>query len=364
MVNEPYVVSDIHKKKPNNCLLINFQNGYLKEDRSVESECGIFRDKVRDSNTAIVCLNNAVYVGEEEDDYLCKTLLVSRNKKTGKVRVIEVGTASVKSVTEQHRINFNEVITSLELSRKFGSKKQKSIMEQREKLKINIGTVNEQMKESVQNTTISTEDVSSYMSNDIENFYTPPINRAAENVRNVYDLNDLLTKAQIETIMEELSSSEYESELLPFIAQKIKSGKGAKTETVLLYYLDSLIIFFTQPYKVIKAKAYKPCQFSNTLSDIILEKFTVTTNYGRTRSNQLKDKTLCYIIVILLLVSDFKFDLEDFVNIVKVPNKTLLNKVKLIGAYVVNEKNKKFAVLKLPLNTVNSGFSRRKSAKF
>lgn len=252
--------------------------------------------------------------------------------------------------------------SNLELSRKFGSKKHKQQMEQREKLKINIQTVTEQMQNVTETITEDKLDLTSYNKNDSDDFYIPQINRLADKPEDVYDIDQILTEDQLENIWSELEGKDYESDMFPFIKTLMSMRQHSEKHIVLAVYANSLLKLYLTNVKEISKKSYIACPHSAKLNDIILSSFTTMTNGRRCRPTQYKDKALCHALVFVLLINKLKFELEGLCNDVKLTVNNASMKVRVTGAHVVNSGSKKVVQLKLPLNTKNA--FRRKSARF
>ncbi|XP_053622320.1 uncharacterized protein LOC128681962 [Plodia interpunctella] len=353
-------IDEVYPKSIENPLIVNFQNGY-PTDEFVSKSCFLYEDKNAKFKSIAVDVCNLLYAGDEEKEDLGKTLILARNKITGKVRLIEAGNVEVKPVIK-HNLDSVLDTSRLELSRKFGSKKQKKVMEQREKLKVNTETVVNQMHNVTINIAEDQVDLSSYTKTDSEDFYIPPINREATDVSDVYDLYKILTKEQYEKINSEIGNKDITSDMVEWI-RNIVINKSLSTEyKVLALYASCLIKLYGTMMKEIIKKAFCACPHSPTLNEVILNNFTSYVNSKRNRSLQLKDKSLCHAIVFLLIINDFKYSAEDLGKHVNMALRTLTTKVRVLGASVVTSGSKKIVQLKLPLST--SMFVRRKSAKF
>lgn len=292
-----------------------------------------------------------------------KTLILTKNRKTGKVRVLEVTSAELKPILKIDNDAAQLLETSnLELSRKFGSKKHKQRMEQREKLKVNVQTVTEQMQNVTDTITEDKLDLSLYNKNDSDDFYVPPINRLADTPEEVYDIGNILTEDQFEKIWSELDGKDFESDLVPFINKIISARQYSEKHKILAVYASCLLKLYLTNAKEITKKTFVTCPHSATLNDIILAGFTTMTNNRRTRPTQYKDKALCHALVFILLINKLRFELEALCNDVKLTLNNASMKVRVTGAHVVNSGSKKVVQLKLPLNTKIA--FRRKSAKF
>lgn len=340
-------------------MIANFLNGYPTENFK-DSNCAMLLDETRGRKSLATEVSGLLYVGEEEQEELGKTLLLARNKTTGKVRLIEVSNIDLKPYIKTDLESSTLQETSyLELSRKFGSKKNKQIAEQREKLKVNVETVTEQMQNVSQNISTDQLDLSSYSKPD-DDVYIPPINREATKVQEVYETDKILNEELYEKIYDEIEHSEYMSGMIPFIKQMV-TDKMSKKEVVLAVYANTLLSLYSTLMKDIIKKNFTACPFSVTLNEIVMKNFLGITNLRRIRTPQMKDKSLCHALVFLLLINNYKFDVEELCQQLKLTPRTISAKISVTGASLVTVGNKKVAQLKLPLNRPAI---RRKSTKF
>ncbi|KAL4718733.1 hypothetical protein ACJJTC_009371 [Scirpophaga incertulas] len=341
-------------------LILHFQNGYASSKFKAE-KCALLKNKT-DKRTLVTEVAGLLYSGQEDNQDISKTLVLARNKVTGKVRLIEASCVELAPVLniEQRSSEFDT--SYLELSRKFGSKKQKKIVEQKEKLKVNVSTVTKQMHNVTVNVTDEQKDLSSYIKSDSDAFYIPPINRDAAKVNEIYDLYKILSKEQYTKIYSEIDGTNYYNELLPWIQNKFRNKELSKEHTVLMLYADTLLKLFLLGARDITKKTFIICTNSQTLNEIVLNNFTNVVNGKRTRSVQLKDKAFCHAMVFLLLINDYKFNISEISENIKFSIRTILTKLRVIGATIITSGESKTANLKLPLPSVSQ--LRRKSAKF
>lgn len=235
-------------------------------------------------------------------------------------------------------------------------------MEQREKLKVNIQTVTEQMLNVTETITKEKLDLSSYNNNDSDDFYIPPINRLADKPEDVYDIDKILTEDELENIWSELEGKDYESDMFTCIKSILSSRKLSEKHIILAVFANALLKLYVTNAREITKKSFVICPHSTKLNDIILSSFTTVTNGKRTRPLQYKDKALCHAFVFILLINKLKFELEGICDDVKLTVNNASMKVRVTGAHVVNSGNKKCVQLKLPLNTKIA--FRRRSTKF
>ncbi|CAH2083535.1 unnamed protein product [Euphydryas editha] len=341
-------------------MLVDFQNGYTT-DNFTSQQAVVFENTKSDTKTVAAEIDGLLYAGEEEKEALGKTFILARHKTTGKVRIIESGVVSIQPILNMKFSTSKPLETGkLELSRKFGSKKQKQRMEQREKLKVNVETVNEQMQNVAEEISEDKLDLSSYNKANSDDFYIPPIDRTAETAEGVYDIDKILTEEQYEKIYSELEGKDYTSDMVPFV-KSIANRNLSPKHTVLAVYANALLKLYSTMVKEITKKTFTICPLSPTLNEYILNNFLSVSNSKRTRPAPYKDKSLCHAIVFLLLINNYKIEMDGLCEALKLMPNTAAMKVRVTGASVITSDKKKIVSLKLPLN--KSGL-RRRSAKF
>lgn len=354
------LISEVHPQSSTNTMLLTFQNGYTNSDFK-SSNCKLLMDDTTKRKTAVAALDGLLYASEENIDNLLKTVLLIRDKSTGKVRLIESNTADMKPILQINTKVLQDT-SLLELSRKFGSKKQKKQMEQKEKFKVKTEIVTEQMLNITENISEEKLDMTLYTKSDSEEIYIPPINRAADKVEEVYEISKILTDEQFDKIQSEISEKDYKSEIHPNILPLI-SKTTSQHDIILSLYASALIKMYSTLFKELSKKTFVVCEISSTLNEIVLTNFTISVGGKRTRPNTMKDKALCHALVFILIINKFKLKLDDFAAMAKLTAATATLKARAVGAHVTLSGDKKIIQLKLPLNST-SGFKRRKSAKF
>ncbi|KAL4710865.1 hypothetical protein ACJJTC_002495 [Scirpophaga incertulas] len=115
-------IDEIVPRNLSSPLILHFQNGYASSKFKAE-KCALLKNKT-DKRTLVTEVAGLLYSGQEDNQDISKTLVLARNKVTGKVRLIEASCVELAPVLniEQRSSEFDT--SYLELSRKFGSKKQ------------------------------------------------------------------------------------------------------------------------------------------------------------------------------------------------------------------------------------------------
>ncbi|XP_038221388.1 DNA-directed RNA polymerase I subunit RPA49-like [Zerene cesonia] len=355
-------VEEVCPKRKLYPMVVNFQNAYITEEYR-ESNCLMFVNQDNNKNTVVTELDNIIYTGDEEEEDVGRVLLLARDKKTGKVRIIESGHLNLKPVIRNNLDTSQLLETSnLELSRKFGSKKQKKEMEQREKLKTNVETIKMQVEKATEKISEDQLDLSSYDSATLpDDFYLPPIDRKATRLEDVYDINKILTEDEFDTISSEIGEKDYKPEMSPWVLSLIEKS-NSKTHQVLGLYASCLIKFYSTAAKEMKTKGFAACKSSHTLHKVIMKNFSSVAKGQTVRVQNFKDKAFCHAIVFVLLINNYKCSLTSICEEFKIAQPTVLKKLRVIGATVVTSGSTKTVQLKYPLNF--KPMFRRKTARF
>lgn len=352
-------INEIYSKSECYPLIAHFQNGY-PTDSFADQVCEVLEHKINGKMWLASEINNLVYSGEECEETLGKTFILLRNRKSGKVRILEAGNVEVKPLI-QSKIEKQELDTTyIDLGRRFGSKRHKKILEQNEKLKVNENVVMEQLKDVSQNVSVDQLDISSYNQVNVEDLYIPPCNREANKIEDVYMMTAILPSEDYEQIFSELDTSDYKPSLFPYI-KEIFNDKWSKEQTVLAVYASVLLTLHNTTMKEINLKKFVASPHSPTLDKIVMRDFFTYSSRGRVRSVQYKDKCICHAIVLLFLVNDYKIDIPSFCKYTKLSEKTASAKICVAGGWPTKQGTKKVAILKLPLNKASSVYSKRKS---
>ncbi|XP_012539577.1 uncharacterized protein LOC105838510 [Monomorium pharaonis] len=357
-------------------IIVNFQNGELKDEEVKEMSCGLFRDQ-KDNKTVLALSNGQiVYKGYRPD---CKkestrTMLVLHNKRTGKVRLFEAERWQVTPVLEKPDIeneksDLEEKITTLNMQ--FGSKKVKRRTEQFERLKrVNID-INEQLEKTVSNVEIDKIDLSAQLQIEDSNTILPACNRNASNVKDVYNIYDIIPKSKLETLyehaMEVLNGNvEGKNKFFNRTLRTIQSDPDNVNKVALLLYIDMINTWFAMPLKFAKKRDVVVCSVSDEVNQHIIDMYSVSSANGRMRPNAMKDKGLMHSLILALTILNFTLDLESFRVMLETRTslKKLMDLAKIIGA-VSTKEDKKVIMLKVPLpppvSLIKKG--RKKSAK-
>nr|XP_033332439.1 DNA-directed RNA polymerase I subunit rpa49-like isoform X1 [Megalopta genalis] len=345
-------------------IIVNFQNGELKDEEAKKMECGLFYDSKKNKRTLALSNGQIVYRGYKPDTSqdLMRTMLVLHNKKTGKVRMVHVERWQVtpvleKPVTENGSATTHEKVAML--NKQFGSKKMKRKTEQFEKLKVNVDFVKEQLEQTVIDVEIDKNDLSVQLANNeyITNTTLPKCNREAKTVKDVYDIYDIIPQEKLETLYDKaIETLNDDSSLVggsKFFHRTIKflhTDPDKTKKTALLLYIQAVASWLNMPMKDGKKRGIEVCEASQEVNSHILDTYSVQSTTGRLRPASIKDKGVIHCMILALIICNFILDIELLATTFshKIGMKKLLDLARIIGATSTKE-DKKIITLKIPL---------------
>ncbi|XP_076247779.1 DNA-directed RNA polymerase I subunit RPA49 [Calliopsis andreniformis] len=356
------VITEPSKVQP---IIVNFQNGELKDEEAKRMSCGLFYDGKKRKTLLALSNGQIVYRGYKPDTSqdLMSTMLVLHNKRTGKVRLVQAERWQVTPVLDKPGIDNNKSNDDDKiamLNKQFGSKKVKRRTEQHEKLKVNVESVKEQLEETVSNVEIDRMDLSIQLPENeyITNTALPECNRDATNVNDVYNIYDIIPENKLqalydtatEILSEENDSTEGKTKFFNRTLKYLKSDPDNVKKTALLLYIEGVVTWLNMPMKDAKKRGIEVCSISQEVNSHIINTYSVQSTHGRLRPNSTKDKGVIHCMILALIICNFTLDLELFATIFnhRMSLKKLTNLARIIGA-LPNKEDKKVITLKVPL---------------
>jgi len=198
----------------------------------------------------------------------------------------------------------------------------------------------------------------------------PPCNREADRPDGVYDLNDVITQEEMRD-MDELADqflnldrvlvkewqtskkfSDYFFAMWNRLSSRKSDGKAVYCAKLVLY-TELLICLLKLRHEQIRKKVMDlPDVFPYWLQEKALQAFTSVNAKGiRNRPEALKDKTSCYIMVLVLLANDFYLDVQLMSTSLNIHIKKLFTLAKAVGISLSynNTTKEHRGVLKVPM---------------
>lgn len=356
------VIVDSDKVQP---IIVNFQNGELKDDEAKKMSCGLFYDQGKKKRTLALSNGQIVYRGYKPDtgQDLMRTMLVLHNKKTGTVRLVQAERWQVTPVLEKPVISESDVTTDQKISilnKQFGSKRVKRRTEQLEKMRVNVESVKEQLEQTVLNVEIDRTDLSVQLpDNDyITNTALPECNREANNVKDVYNIYDIIPQAKLETLYDKAQEvlnedSENVDGRTKFFNRTVKflrTDPDNVKKAALLLYIQAVATWLNMPMKDAKKRGIEVCKISQEVNSHIIDMYSVQSATGRLRPASIKDKGVIHCMILALTICNFILDIELFATIFshRMGLKKITDLARIIGALPTKE-DKKIITLKVPL---------------
>ncbi|XP_077287563.1 RNA polymerase I subunit E [Arctopsyche grandis] len=332
------------------------------------SSCAILREGTFSGASggvrAAACWGRTVRWGnvtkESPEDDSPRQVILARDRRTGQVRAIQVGTACLRPIVyrpsepERNDVDGN----SRNLAEKFGSKRQKRHHEQSKKSKIDVDTLKAQLETTALKMDISQPSiVVNEEANSLQR-YAPPADRDATDPRHVYSLDTIISteeKLALESVAQSVidgDTSYIKSEYIQKLILNVKNSNSASPlhDCIALLYADCLLDYLSCDYKRFRSPYLIVCSFSQQVNDAILDKFSIRSDKGRTRPQTMKDKGICYLIVLLLLSSNLVIkEYDELIKHLHVTSTKLLQLVKVVGARISTSNGENSIILKLPL---------------
>ncbi|XP_003399797.1 uncharacterized protein LOC100645462 [Bombus terrestris] len=346
-------------------IIVNFQNGELKDEEAKKMSCGLFYDQNKKKTMLAMSNGQIVYRGYKPDTSqdLMRSMLVLRNRRTGKVRLVQVERWQVTPVLEKPAVEDNKGFEDdkiAKLNKQFGSKKVKRRTEQYERLKVNVESVKEQLEQTVSNVEIDRMDLSIQLPDNeyITNTILPECNRDATNVNDVYNIFDIVPKSKLESLYNSVTeilngdsnNKQENSKFFTRTLYHVKSDPDSLKKAALLIYVQSVAAWLNMPIKDAKKRGIEVCSASQEINSHIIDTYSVQSKHGRMRPTSVKDKGVIHCMILALIINNFTLDLELFATIFshRMGLKKMTDLARIVGA-LPSKENKKLITLKVPL---------------
>lgn len=266
------------------------------------------------------------------------------------------------------------------LATAFGSKRKRQAVETRLRLNVEESTLHE----TAASTLAAVKDTLATIQGDVKGAggktptsiadAIPPQNRDATIPQDVYRIEDIipaeqnecldqlaepLLNATVEDILQWRSDATYPEYVCNRVERLSRDPENRAIEARLLVFYAMLISLSRLKYTDMKKKDPLP-DVPQPLKGVLLDTFTLTSRSERgvTSRNfpqRMKDKVLAYILVIVLVLEDYKFDFRTVQPDTKASDRTLTTLAYALGCHVGTHKTPgtrtgtKYLELKLPL---------------
>ncbi|XP_031637778.1 uncharacterized protein LOC116350183 isoform X3 [Contarinia nasturtii] len=384
------------KKHKQNPIVAYFQNGQMTDNFAANLDVCTVKDSTNKILLAISKDNiYDGYIDHSSLTKLNKTFLAIRKKKSEKVKLVEVSESSMMSYiykccfqqesklsnvqSDMHTENARRI-----LFKEFGGKKAIQVLDRKEKMKINVDVVKEQLDKTLLELDINQstkehkdefDEVKEQQDNVLEEML-PKVNKDAIKLTDVYCLENLIQLDILDSLKADainlLKASHDDIPIRPiFLKIKIQSIQRARIpdeienlrKIEICIYIDALISFLKQINQVHlnSVVRLKPLsKITSKLDSHIKKKFAQPNIVKLTKTNYVIHKTTLYIIVLSLLISErLEIDIQHIIEEIGVSKTSLL---KILSSTAVRPKAKSNIIcIRLPsqLKAFSTNFRRR-----
>ncbi|CAN8030171.1 unnamed protein product [Ixodes persulcatus] len=379
--------------------VVKFSHGSLKSGHRLRTDVYEHKEtiagRVRTRRILVSESDCVQYVGENFGEHsvranaLCKHFIGVEDVSSGKVRLYPANLITMRpyfapastktSTADTTTTTYREKADALATA--FGSKRKRQAVESRQRLNVDESTLHstatstlaeikvaasEQLAKTSSHTPATTAD------SILESI--PPQNKDATIPQEVYRLEDIIPPAQngyldelaepfltadADDIAKWRSEAEYPEYVLQRLGRLSRDPLNRVLEARMLIYYHMLIQVSRLKYTDLKRKDPLP-NIDAPLKHILLDTFTLTSKNekgmtSRTFPQRMKDKVLAYILVLVLILEDYKFDFGLVQPDTKAANMRMTTLSYALGCHVGSHKlpgshvTTKFLELKLPL---------------
>ncbi|EDW23918.1 GL23660 [Drosophila persimilis] len=344
-----------HDEQP---VMLKFQNGSL----GGTADFSIVESRKDKRKRAAVIAGDQLYTGEVRDNEQFDTYICLREKSTNKVQIIPVQQALLSnSVYQQLEQKEKQKVLPMltkehaakKLLKEYGGRKASRLVDNREKMMVNVEVVRQDLDETVQaspqNDDEEDKTLADVSASNEEYLATivPKFDKTATKISEVFDVEDVVPANLLERLDEEakvvyatpLEALPIESEYLRTCLKRIQDREIASKQDFLhiklIIYMDAL-----QSLIALRSRQMKGAELSRITEKIendIRHRFA-DPNVAKscTRTNYSTEKALTHFIVLALLISD-KHEVD--VNVLSRTLRTTKERIKSY-AHIVNARPK------------------------
>lgn len=367
-------ISDVVNVEPgrDNPILLNFQNAEMsfKKDKRIQS----FRavdvnretankseyDAGRPSRMVVVNCDKQVYrgyVGEGLPTELMNTFVAIRNKKTGKMRMIQLEECTMlNSCYDDNKNKFREEDHSKTALRKYGGKVAMLALERIERADANIDVANESIQNMMEKYDDSQFlDDSEFTKTRVEGelilaSMKPPRNPEAKTAAELYVLEQLIPKSLLEHLKTVgLGLVEKEPDTLElvniYLTNKVKavlqckepdSKQGIETLQICIY-MDALGRLLAVKSRSLDKEKLSP--FSKKLDKEIKQTFSQINSTQLSKTRYTEHKSLTYYLALAFILENGTLDVDQIHAGLSISKVDLLKFAAFIGGSYNSAKN-------------------------
>ncbi|XP_055585726.1 uncharacterized protein LOC129738532 [Uranotaenia lowii] len=355
------------ERNRDNPILLNFQNAEMGYKNDASIECFRAEDTDRLAQAAAAAVNGsddskparmAVVISDQQvyRGYLgenlpssMNTFVAVRNRKTGKMRLIQVESCNMlNSCYDDNKNKFQDDENRLTVMRKFGGKLAIRALERIERSGSNIDVMNETLQDTLtQYDDEQFNEEGEFSKNKLEGelilaSMKPPRNPAAQSVSDLYLLEDLISepiRQNLKTVGLGLLEKDPETLELAnvYLTNKVKAALQSKepdseanVRTLqICLFMDGLCRLLNQWGKSMEKLKVSP--FSKKLDADIKQNFSQINQVQNTRTKYTEHKAITYYLALAFLLDSFILSVDQIHEGLKISRKDLLKFAAFIG---------------------------------
>ncbi|XP_039451775.1 uncharacterized protein LOC120430730 [Culex pipiens pallens] len=368
-------ISDIVQVEPgrDNPILLNFQNAEMsfKKDRRIQSFRAVDVNREAATKTGddssstssrmvVVGCDQQVYrgyVGEGLPTELMRSYVAIRNRKSGKMRLIQLEECTMLNACYDDNKNmFREEDHSKTAMRKFGGKVAMQALERIERADANIDVANESIQSMMEKYDESQFlDDCEFTKSRVEGelilaSMKPPRNPDAKTAADLYVLDQLIPKSLLVHLKQVgLGFLEKEPDTLElanvYLTNKVKSvlqckepdsKQGIETLQISLF-MDALVRLLSSKGHLLRKQELSP--FSKQLDKEIKQSFSQINSHELTKTRYTEHKALTYYLALAFILENGTIDVEQIHNGLAISKVELLKFAAFIGGSYNSTKN-------------------------
>jgi len=326
---------------------------------------------------------------KETRDQFYTTFIAIRNKTTGKTRLVEANEVVLKpevvypkstnpvllqDSNHENKTLAEKIEASKHLIKSFGQAKGQRFYDQQERMKVDTTQVEDKVLKAAG--VVSEEKLAAAPKVE-EVAIIPKRNTEARRTDQVYKVEDQLTQTELKQLQdkaeitlqdwsteEDVKKAQKERVLSPLgveLFMKFLNSSGELGDRVALtLYMEGIIKFTKLRQGELKTGEKKLQDFLPvSIKKKIFSVFTQLSGHNnRNITPELKDRAICHVIVLCLLINNFKLDASLLTESIRVRPDHLKKLVSMVGAHLVSDSitQSQFIVLKLPLATFQTNY--------
>lgn len=341
-------------------ILVRFEHGTLTDEGKQLTKFKYLRSKIKKSNKRMLSADTGSlqYTGAvlQKPQSFIKYYVAVIDKKNNRIEKVEKCSLCVLKPKFQENVGIVNSKTPQTFRQKtdnlveaFGSAKQQRLLSSRKKNEQVQGTISDKVAE-VAKTVTPKSDIKTKETPTLDDIaIIPPKNVDATTVGELYHIDDVISYRDYQSLLGEAQSfidsdskaiSQWaeEKKYPEYILHQLKllpiSAKERKERSCYLCYLHYLMLFFRLDYKAMRRK--DPCEkIPQPIKNNMIESFCYSEK-GKNRCvpKKYKDKQLCYILILSLIIEEFDLNCNLLMKDLKLGTTRISQLLRAIGCTV------------------------------